>query len=92
MHQSSVTKILVPAKISPPRLILAAKSGPPLPILVPPMKSKQATSYSWMNALYLSWYLILRSKQPNNRLLWSVYMAKPALIGQLQETTPKSTR
>ena len=51
-------KILVPCQNRSPGLILAAKSGPPLPISVPPTKSKQAKSYSWMNALHL---LILRS-------------------------------
>ena len=47
-----------------PGLILAAKSGPPCQFQFPlqnPTKSKQATSYSWMNALHFSWYLILRS-------------------------------
>ena len=36
-----------PSKIGPPRLILAAKSGPPLPILVPPVKLQL------VNKLYL---------------------------------------
>ena len=51
----SVTNILVP------QTELGSQKCLPLPILVPPMKSKQAKSYSWMNALHLSWYLILRS-------------------------------
>ena len=33
-----------PAKIGPPGLILAAKSGPYLPISVPPTKYKHATN------------------------------------------------
>ena len=65
-----VTKILVPRKNRSPGLTLAAKSGPPLPISVPPAKSKTGNKYSWINALHLSWYLILRSEPANNRLLW----------------------
>lgn len=46
----TVAKISIPCQTGPPGLILAAKSGPPLPISVPLMESKQVISYSWMNA------------------------------------------